>query len=77
MINQATAGMAEQIARAASDFEFERTGRIPKSVTVLLGHDTVVIALHGALSPAERSLAESPAPAAQVQGLHRRLFNAS
>jgi uncharacterized protein YbcI len=64
MISQATPGMAEQIARAASDYEFERTGRLPKSVTVVLGNDTVVITLHEALSPAERSLAKSPAGAA-------------
>jgi uncharacterized protein YbcI len=69
--------MAEQIAHAASDFELARTGRLPKSVTVVLGLDTVVITLHEALSPAERSLAESPAGAAQVQELHRRLFDAS
>lgn len=77
MINQATPGMAEQIARAASDFEFERTGRMPKSVTVVLGENTVVITLHEALSPAERALAQSPAGAAQVQELHRQLFDDS
>lgn len=77
MINQATPGMAEQIARAASDFEFERTGRMPKSVTVVLGENTVVITLHEALSPAEKALAQDPAGAAQVQELHRRLFDDS
>lgn len=75
MIKQATPGMAEQIARAASDFEFERTGRMPTSVTVVLGESTVVITLHAALSPAERALAQSPAGAAQVQEFHRRLFD--
>jgi uncharacterized protein YbcI len=69
--------MAEQIARAASDFEVERTGRMPRSVTVVLGQDTVVITLHEALSPAERALAKSPSGAAQVQELHRRLFDDS
>jgi uncharacterized protein YbcI len=77
MIKQATQGMAEQIARAASDYEFERTGRMPKSVTVVLGHDTVVITLHEALSPAERALAKSSTGAEQVQELHRRLFDDS
>src|SRR5579872_3112953 len=77
MIKLATPGMAEQIARAASDYEFERTGRMPKSVTVVLGRDTVVITLHGALSPAEQALAKSPTGAAQVQELHRRLFDDS
>ncbi|MGH7137799.1 MAG: Na-translocating system protein MpsC family protein [Pirellulales bacterium] len=77
MIKQASPGMAEQIARAASDYELERTGRMPKSVTVVLGEGTVAITLHGALSPAERALAKSPIGAAQVQELHRRLFDDS
>src|SRR5579872_1085107 len=77
MIKLATPGMAEQIARAASDFELERTGRMPKSVTVVLGQDTVVITLHGSLSPAERAMAQSPTGAAQAQELHRRLFDNS
>ena len=77
VINQATPGMAQQIAHAASDFEFERTGRMPASVTVVLGQETIVITLHGALSPAERALASSPAGAEQVQELHRQLFDSS
>jgi uncharacterized protein YbcI len=77
VIRQAIPGAAEQIAHAASDFEFERTGRLPKSVTVVLGQDTVVITLHGSLSPAERALLQSPTGAAQVQELHRRLFDNS
>lgn len=74
---RASPGMAEQIARAARVFEFERTGRMPKSVTVVLGQETVVITLHDALSPAERAMAQSPSGAAQVQELHRRLFDNS
>lgn len=69
--------MAERIARAARIFEFERTGRMPKWVTVVLGQDTVVITLHEALSPAERAMAQSASGAAQVQELHRRLFDGS
>ena len=69
---------AQQIAQAASAFEKERTGQLPKSVTVVLSENTLVITLHGALSPAERALAQSPAGAAQVQEFHRQLFvNAS
>ena len=71
MIKQATPGMAEQIARVASAFELERTGRMPESVTVVLRDDIVVITFHEPLSPAERSLAKSPAGAAQVLELHR------
>ena len=49
-------------------------GRLPQSVTVVLGDDTLVITLHGALSPAERALVESPAGAAQVQEFYQYLF---
>ena len=66
--------MAQQIAQAASAFEQRRTGHVPKSVTVVLSEDTLVITLHGALSPAEKALAKSPAGAAQVQEFHRQLF---
>jgi uncharacterized protein YbcI len=70
--------MAQQIAQAASAFEQERTGHAPSSVTVVLSGETLVITLHGALSPAERALAKSPEGATQVQDFHRQLFvNAS
>ena len=70
--------MSRQIAQAASVFEQQRTGNTPKSVTVVLSDTTLVITLHGALSPAEKALAKSPAGAAQVQEFHRQLFaNAS
>jgi uncharacterized protein YbcI len=41
---------------------------------VVLSEDTLVITLHGALSPAEKAMAQSPAGAAQVQEFHRQLF---
>ncbi len=66
--------MAQQIGEAASAFEHRRTGHAPKSVTVVLTHDTLVIKLLGALSPAEREVAKSPAGAAQMQEFHRQLF---
>lgn len=69
--------MAQQIADAATAFEQQRTGRVPQSVTVVLNDDTLVITLHGALSPAEQALARSPTGAAQVQELHKQLFNSS
>ena len=43
-------------------------------MTVVLGEDTLVITLHGALSPAEKVLAQSAAGAAQVQEFYRQLF---
>ena len=67
--------MAEQIAQAAIAFEQRRTGsHVPKSVTVVLSEGTLVITLHEALSPAERSMANSPTGAAQMQEFHRQLF---
>jgi uncharacterized protein YbcI len=69
--------VAQQIARAASAFEERLTGHVPRSVTVVLSEDTLVITLHGALSPAERALSRTPAGAAQVQELHRQLFSNS
>ncbi len=67
--------MAKQIAQAAIAFEQKRTGHTPKSVTVVMSDNTLMITLHGALSPAEVALAKSPAGAAQVQDFHRQLFN--
>jgi len=68
---------AQQIAEAAMAFEQRRTGHMPRSVTVVLCDNTLMITLHGALSPAERALAKSPEGAAQVQEFHRQLFNSS
>jgi uncharacterized protein YbcI len=69
--------MAQQIGRAASAFERQRTGHVPKSVSVVLGGDTLVITLRGALSPAEKAVAKSPAGAAEMQEFHRQLFASS
>jgi uncharacterized protein YbcI len=69
--------MAKQVALAACDFERRRTGNSPRSVTVVLSENTLVITLHGALSPAEKALAKSTAGAAHVQEFHRQLFDNS
>jgi uncharacterized protein YbcI len=69
-----TSTVAQQIAEAASTFEHRLTGRVPKSVTVVLSGETLVITLHGVLSPVEQALAQSPAGAAEVQEYHRQLF---
>jgi uncharacterized protein YbcI len=66
--------VAQQIAQVAVAFEQERTGHVPKSVTVVMSDKTLVITLHGALSAAEKALAASPEGAAQVQNFHRQLF---
>jgi uncharacterized protein YbcI len=69
--------MAQQIAQTAIAFEEQRLGRRPSSVTVVLGGDTLVITMHGVLSPAERALAASPAGVRQLQVFHQELFQLS
>ena len=73
-MNKSNSTMAEQVAQAAIAFEERRTGHAPKSVTVVLSDNTLVITLHGALSPAETALAKTAAGAAQIQEFHRQLF---
>jgi uncharacterized protein YbcI len=73
-VDQPESGMAQQIARAARTFEQERTGHQPKSVTVVLSDDTLVITLRGALSEAEKALAKDSEGAEKVQEFHRQLF---
>jgi uncharacterized protein YbcI len=67
--------VAHKIAQLASNFELKRSGRRPKSVTVVLSENTIVITLHGTLTPAEKALAQTPEGAAQVQEFHKQLFN--
>jgi uncharacterized protein YbcI len=66
--------MAQLVAQAVSDSHQQRTGRVPKAVTVVLSEDQLVVTLHEALSPAEKALGQSPAGTAQVQEFHRQLF---
>jgi uncharacterized protein YbcI len=76
-MNQAATTRARQIAQAARAFEQHRTGQSPEAVNVVLNEDTLVITLHGALSPAEKTLAKTPEGASQVREYHRRLFDSS
>jgi uncharacterized protein YbcI len=73
-MNKLNPTMSEQVAEAARDFQRQRTGHVPKAVTVVLSKDTLVITLHEALTPAERALAKSAEGAAKVQEFHRQLF---
>lgn len=75
--NQDTLTIAQQIAKAVKEYQMRITGHAPKSVTVILSDDTLVINLHEALSIAERTLANTPEGAAQVQEFHRQLFATS
>ena len=76
-LDMSNSAMVEQIAQVAIAFEQRRTGHLPQSATVVLSENTLVITLHGALSPAEKALAKSPEGAAQVQEFHRQLFTSS
>jgi uncharacterized protein YbcI len=69
--------MAEQVAHTVRDFQQQRTGHAPKSVTVVLSEGTLVVTLHEALSPAEKALSQTPKGAAQVREFHRELFQNS
>jgi uncharacterized protein YbcI len=69
--------VAERIAHAAIAFQQQRTGHEPESVAVVLSGDTLLITLHGALSPAEKALAQSAEGAAHLQEFHRQLFTNS
>ena len=72
-----TAAIAKQVAQAAKTLQQQRTGHAPKSVSVVMSEDTLVVTLHGALSPAELALAASREGAAKVQEFHRQLFRGS
>ncbi len=69
--------MAYQIAQAARAFQQEQTQRRPKSVSVVMSDDTLVITLHEALSEAEKAVAQSPEGAQQLQEFHRQLFESA
>ena len=69
--------MAQRIAAAAAEYEKGRTGHSPHSVTVVLSGETLVVTLHGALSPAERALILTPSGAADLQAYRRSLFETS
>lgn len=69
--------MAQQVAKVVMAFQKDLTGYAPKAVTVVLSKDTLVVTLHGALSPAEKDMAKTAAGAATVQEFHRQLFSNS
>jgi uncharacterized protein YbcI len=69
--------VAQQIAQVAMSLQQQRTGHAPESVSVVLSEDTLVVTLHGALTKAEKSLAQSPEGASRVQEFHRQLFSSS
>lgn len=73
-MNQTNRTRAERIAQAAMTFQWQRTGLEPKSVSVVLGGETLVVTLLGALSPAEQAMSRTPEGSSKVQEFHRQLF---
>lgn len=76
-MHETDARMAKEIATVAGPLQALRTGHVPRTVQVVLGHDTLVITFEDALTPAEIALAKSHEGAAKVQEFHRELFAAS
>jgi uncharacterized protein YbcI len=76
-MNNSQVTMAEQVASAVRRFQHLRTGHAPDSVTVALSEGTLVVTLHGALTPAEKALFRTPEGAAKVREFHRELFQNS
>ena len=68
--------MAKEVALAACDFERRRTGHSPKSVTVVLSENLVVITLHGVVG-GRAGDGQEPGRRPQVQEFHRQLFDSS
>ncbi len=69
--------MAEQVAQTVRNFQEQRTGHAPQSVSVVFNEGTLVITLQGALTLAEKALSQTIAGAAQVRKFHRELFHNS
>ena len=69
--------IAEQMAHTVRDFQQQRTGHAPKSVTVVLSEGTLIITLHEALTPAEKAMSGTAEGASQIQELYLKLFQNS
>ena len=66
--------MTHRLAEIASTMQTQRTGHAPRSVSVALGEDMLVVTLRDALTPAEKALACNAEGASRVQEFHRQLF---
>jgi len=67
--------LARHVAHAAATFEHRLLGRGPRSVSVVAGHDWMVVSLHERLSPVECRIAAASSGAARVRGFHRAVFD--
>lgn len=66
--------IAQQLARSACVSEKRQAIHGRNWVVVFLNEKTIVIALHGTLTAAEKAQFQSPAGAARVREFHRQLF---
>ncbi len=73
-MDQSQETVGQKIARAARDSEGRQTAHGREWAAVFMNEDTIVIALYGRLTDAEKTLVRSPAGAAQVREFHRQLF---
>jgi len=69
--------IAEQVAHTIRDFQTQRTGHTPRSVTVVFSQGTLVVTMHEALTQAEKVLSRTAEGAAQVRDFHHALFQSS
>lgn len=56
---ESSSNVAQQIARVASAFEQQRSGRAPEPVTVVVSENSLVIAVHGVLRVTESAFAKA------------------
>lgn len=76
-MNTPESTMAQKVAQAVMAFQKKTTGHTSKGATVVLSENTLVVTLHGALSPAEKEMSKTADGAAKVQEYHRQLFSNS
>ena len=69
--------LARQVARAIGCFEHALLGRVPRSVTVVVRDDGLVVTLHESFSPLERRLAATDGADCRIEDFHHDMFDSS
>lgn len=70
--------LSRKVAKAAASFEYERLGREPSRVTVVVGEGWMVVTLQAALAPLERIVARHcDASAAEIERRRRAAMASS
>jgi uncharacterized protein YbcI len=76
-MNYSPLTMTAQVAHTVRDFQQQRTGHTPKSVTVVLSEGVMLVTLHEALTPAEIILCQTDKGLARLRDFHRDSIRAS